>query len=995
MIFQKFLQNSKWQHKDPSVRLEAIAELSLGTEPSAEDALAAAKILIELARTDSDTAVRVASIAHLTAPDVLQQLSADANEEVQNAAKVQYCRVVSGAARSALSTAECIALMLEMTEVQTLLAVLHDCGCDETGLATLNRLTEEHAVEEETLLNIAAHSNNHTVRNAAALSVTTPELLEKLSTLVRHKDKTVYKYCKETLQQLQDAQARQAAEQNLANEICATLETLAEKVIGGLTQAQFDYRVSQWQEVSEIVDEAQQQRFAAACNNLRAKIAEHQAEQQQQALQQQSFESLAAACSSASACLAALQAPLTEEQIIVVQQQAHALAALYAQRSNAEPAELLSEARELLAMGEKCITVFHSLEAKAGDLITLKGELTALTAKNTTGIAKAGQRLHKLFAKDAWPESLPHSALFESCVEMTQQAQRLSEKNRAYQEKLHKDSLANIAALEQHVEQGQVNDAQRLWDKVQGAIKNADDDLKKELQDRVSPYKARIKELTDWKNFAATEKKKELIVAMQALIDGQLHAADKAKRIKTLQDEWKKLGHSLHNDALWNEFNDLAHKAFEPCKDYFKERKTKLHSNLEERNNICAQLEELLPTLTAENINIANLNKIESKALEDWKLFAPVEQAKIKKLQKRFNTVLTALRLFKRKSLQSNATRKLELIAQAEQLDTIENVQEAMAEAKKLQALWKGIGPSPYKDDRTHWNSFRAACDKIFSKRSTEPAADRPSSRPARSGAPGAPANSASANAGSAAGRARPPLNPAVAAARDQLKKISDLVGQSSEELAQSRRLFTELKDAFFNMLTPDMKHEKKTLLEQFEKLSNTYDAKLRAAPDKKSLQLIGQVRTKAEFCEKLEAEVLAGKNVADDADALEEQWRTLGRLADIMQEQTLEQRFHSIAHGGADARLLKKQSKDNEDKARELCIAAEIHASIDSPDTDKPLRLQVQLKQLKSSFGKGGNKSGAQLVSDLEMQLLCIGPMDSATRKNCEKRIAKAKEKL
>lgn len=994
MIFQKFLQNNKWQHKDPAVRLEAIAELSHGTEPSDEDALAAAKILIELARTDSDIAVRVASIGHLNAPEVLQELSADANEEVQHAARVQYCRVVSGAAHSALSAAERIALMLEITEVQSLLAVLHDCGCDETGLATLNRLTEEHAIDEETLLNIAAHSNNHIVRNAAALGVTTPELLEKLSALVRHKDKTVYKYCKETLQQLHEAEARKAADQNLANEICSTLETLAEKIIGGLTQAQFDYRVSQWQEVSEIADEAQQQRFAAACANLQAKIAEHQTEQQQLALQQQSFESLAAACASATACLTALQAPLTEEQITAVQLQVHALAALYAQRSNAEPTELLTQTRELLTLGEKCITAFHSLEAKASDLVTLKGELTALTAKNTTGIAKAVQRLDKLFARDAWPESLPHSALYESCVEMTQQAQRLSEKNRAYQEKLHKDSLANIAALEQHVEQGQVNDAQRLWDKVQGAIKNADDNLKKELQDRVSPFKARIKELTDWKNFAATEKKKELIVAMQALIDGQLHAADKAKRIKTLQDEWKKLGHSLHNDALWNEFNDLAHKAFEPCKEYFKERKTKLHSNLEERNKICAQLEELLPTLTAENINIANLNKIETKALEDWKLFAPVEQAKIKKLQKRFNNVLTALRQFKRKSLQSNATRKLELIAQAEQLDTVENVQEAMAEAKKLQALWKGIGPSPYKDDRNHWNAFRAACDKIFNKRSAEPAADRPS-RPARSGAAGTSASGTPASAGSAAGRARPPLNPAVAAARDHLKKISDLVGQSSEELAQSRRLFTELKDAFHNMLSPDMKHEKKALLEQFDKLSKTYDAKLRAAPDKKSLQLIGQVRTKAEFCEKLESDVLAGKSVADDADAIEEQWRALGRLADLMQEQTLEQRFYSITHGGADARLLKKQSRDNEDKARELCIAAEIHAGIDSPDADKPLRMQVQLKQLKSSFGRGGSKSGAQLVSELEMQLLCIGPMDSATRKNCEKRIAKAKEKL
>ena len=995
MIFQKFLQNKKWQHKDPAVRLEAIVELSHGTEPSEEEALVAARILIDLARTDSDTPVRLASITHLRSPEVLQELIADANEEVQQAARVQYCRVVSGAAPSGLSPAERIALMLEISDVQSLLAVLHDCGCDETGLATLNRVNEEHAIDEQTLLNIAAHSNNHTVRNAAALGVTEPALLEKLSTLVRHKDKTVYKYCKETLQELHDAQSQQVAGQNLANEICATLETLAGKVIVGLSQAQFDYRLSQWQEVSEVVDAALQQRFEAACANLSAKIAEHQAEQQQLALQQQTFESLAAACSSAGDCIAALQAPLTEEQIAALQQQIHALAGLYAQRSNEEPAELLNQARTLLSKGEKSLTAFHTLEAKAADLVTLKGELTALTPKNTAGIGKTMQRVEKLFAKDAWPEGLPHSALYESCAEMLQQAQRLTEKNRSYQEKLHKDSLANITALEQHVEQGQVSDAQRLWDKVQGAIKNADDDLKKELQDRVSPYKARIKELTDWKNFAATEKKKELIVAMQALIDGQLHAADKAKRIKTLQDEWKKLGHSLHNDALWNDFNDLSHKAFEPCKEYFKERKTKLHSNLEERNNICAQLEELLPTLTPENLNIANLNKIETKALEDWKLFAPVEQIKIKKLQKRFNTVLTALRLFKRKSLQSNAVRKLELIAQAEQLDTIESVKEAMAEAKKLQALWKGIGPSPYKDDRTHWNAFRAACDKIFSKRSAEPAADKSSSRPPRSAAPAGSGGASAGSNNSSAGRAKPPMNPAVAAARDQLKKISDLVGQSSQELAQSRRLFTELKDAFFNTLTPDLKHEKKILLEQFEKLSNTFDTKLRSAPDKKSLQLIGQVRGKAEFCEKLESDVVAGKSVAADLDTLTEQWLTLGRLSDLMQEQALEQRFHSIVHGGADARLLKKQSKDNEDKARELCIAAEIHAGIDSPDADKPLRMQVQLKQLKSSFGSRAAKSGAQLVNDLEMQLLCIGPIDSAARKSCENRIGKAKEKL
>ncbi|MDP1930717.1 MAG: DUF349 domain-containing protein [Gammaproteobacteria bacterium] len=972
MIFQKFLQNNKWQHKDPAVRLEAIGELSQSTDPADPDAGAVAQIIIDIARTDSDQSVRLAAIALLHAAEVLQELSGDANIDIQHAARVQYCRVVAGAAASDLSPTQRLALMQAMTDVADLLAVLHDCGCDETGLATLDRLRNEHMVDESGLVNIAAHSSNHTVRNAAALAISDTLLLEKLATLVRQKDKNVYKYCKEILQQRLDIAAKLEADVALAVEICTALESLAGKVIGGLSQAQFEYKLSQWQDVSSVADDALQQRFQTACDALSARIAEHHSEQQQAALQQQNFESLAAACNSATETLTTLQEPLSSEQITTLEQQIHALKGLFTQRSNQEPEELLTQCKTLIQSGDAAINAFHALEAKAPDLDALRTEIGALTAKNTIGINNAAKRLQKLFNKDGWPAHVPHSTLFLASVEIAQQMQRLQDKNKAYLEKLHKDSLANIAALEQHVEQGQVNEAQRLWDKVQGAIKNADDALKKELQEKVAPFKARINELMDWKNFAATEKKKELIGHMQALIDGKMHAADKAKRIKTLQEEWKKLGHSLHNDSLWTQFNELSHTAFEPCKEYFKERKAKLHTNLEERMKICAQLEELLATLTPETLNIANLNKIENKALEDWKIYAPVEQSKIKKLQKRFNTVLTAVRQFKRKTLQANATQKLELIAQAEQLDTLENVKEAMVEAKRLQALWKTIGPSPYKDDRNHWNSFRAACDKIFTKRQTEPAPRKTDS---------------------SARPSRPVANPAVAAARDALRRISDLLTLSSEELAQSKKQFAELREAFMNTLTPDLKLEKKALLEQFEKLSKNFDAKLRAAPDKKSLQLIGQVKTKAEFCEKLEAEVLSGKSMTDDIDTLTEQWQALGKLADMMQEQTLEQRFHNLSQG-ADARLLKKQSKDNEEKAREVCIAAEIHAGIESPDADKPLRMQVQLKQLKNSFGKT-SKSGAQLVSELEMQLMCLGPIEGKARKGFEARITKAKEKL
>src|SRR5690606_38448297 len=162
--------------------------------------------------------------------------------------------------------------------------------------------------------------------------------------------------------------------------------------------------------------------------------------------------------------------------------------------------------------------------------------------------------------------------------------------------------------------------------------------------------------------------------------------------------------------------------------------------------------------------------------------------------------------------------------------------------------------------------------------------------------------------------------------------------------------------------------------------------------PDKKTLQLVDHVRSKAEFCANLEQDALAGKRV-EDTDALAEQWQALGRLSDLMQEQALEQRFHALNHG-VEARQLKKQAKDNEEKAREICIAAEINAGLDSPAEDKGLRMTVQLKQLKSSFGKA-SKSGAQLLNELELQLLCLGPLDAASRASFEQRLGTAKGKV
>lgn len=972
MIFQTFLQSNKWQHKDPNVRLEAIAELHHGFDPSDTGADDAGKILADMATGDKEMAVRLAAIAHVRDVAVLQTLQADSDADIANAALMQYCRVVSGAVPSHLNASERSALMQQMADKPALLAVLHECGCDETGLATLARLQSEFALDEQGLLDIAAHSNNHTVRHAAALQIETPALLEQLEAAVRHKDKAVTKLCKDRLHLLREAEAKIAANAALALQLCESIESLASKVIGALSQAQYEYKLSQWQDVSGEADAALTARFSQACAALETKLQEHVQQQQQSALQQQQFVDLAAACAASEAALLALQAPLNDAQIDHLEQQHHALEALRrdSQADSGDDQSVLTTAATLLAQLSATIRVHHALETKRADLDALQEQLSRLTAKNTVGVANAARQLHKLFQKQAWPEGLPVSELYTQCLALEASLERLQKRNQAYLEKLHADSLSNIAALEKHIEEGQVNEAQRMWDKVLGAIKNADEDLQKTLHELLAPYKPRMSELIDWKNFATATKKKELIEHMQALVDSSMHAADRSKKIKALQEEWKNLGHSVQNDALWAQFNKAAQKAFEPCKEYFKERKTKLHSNLEERIKICVQLEELAASLTQDSLNIASLNKIESKAIEDWKLYAPVEQAKIKKLQKRFNDALGLLRQFKRKELQDNAAQKLTLIAEAEKLDALESVQDAMSEAKKLQAQWKTIGPSSFKEDRNHWNAFRAACDKVFNKRKSE-AESRPR------GAKTATAES-----------------PAVLAAKETLRGLRDLVNRSSEELVSSRRDFQELEARFEQQLKEDIKHERRALQEQFDKLSQQYQSKLKAAPDKKSLQLIGQAKSKAEFLEVLELAVLAGKAGDADMDALHEQWQALGRVSDLKQEQALEQRFQSL-YQHIDKAALKRQAKDNDEKARELCIAAEILAGIDTPEADKALRMQVQLKQLKQSFGSRESKSAAQQLSDLEVQLLCLGPLEAAARKSCVQRLDQARAKL
>ncbi|TFH73376.1 DUF349 domain-containing protein [Gammaproteobacteria bacterium LSUCC0112] len=544
--------------------------------------------------------------------------------------------------------------------------------------------------------------------------------------------------------------------------------------------------------------------------------------------------------------------------------------------------------------------------------------------------------------------------------------ERLSEYNN-WQKKLVQEIEQHIAQVTARIAGGKVTEAQSQLDRSHSQLKRINPDDQARLSALIAPLREELARLLDWKKFASSEKKKELIDKMQALTDNSTQPAQKAKLIRALQDEWKTLGHSDDNDGLWNQFSELARVAFEPCKLYFKERKDQQAGNLIARNNICEQLEAYAVTIKDAGVNLNELTRLENQAREDWKKYAPVAQNKINALQERFNAVLTELRQHRRVAMQSHNAAKTALIEQAKALAVSDDLGSAIQQAKVLQQQWKDLGPGSFKDDRKLWTDFRAACDALFARRDDISKEKRQQVR-----------NNSSP-------------------AKDILKTISALLALDDEAFSESRSKFVALSDSFKEALTPDLKHERKALQEQFSKLSKQFDARLRATPDRKTLQLLQQIQTLAGFCDELESALLAGAELPASIETLEQQWNEFDKVPDETLDQLLKKRFQQVAKLQSDSEawtaLLEKQSL----RARELCVEAEIMMGADTPAADKAIRMQQQLNQLQRGLGRAplSQKEKVQRLQSIELQLLAMGPLNKMNRSSLEQRLQQLKQKL
>ena len=635
----------------------------------------------------------------------------------------------------------------------------------------------------------------------------------------------------------------------------------------------------------------------------------------------------------------------------------------------------------------------------------LKKEFPHLNFKNTQRI----ENFHKeLLALASVGEKIEET-LKQEFEELSKAISEKISKNDTYQKELLLKTEEIIKNLEQALDSGKSEDAISLWDKVQGNISNTSGKIKKDLQSKIGAHKAKLDEFKDWKTFAATEKKKELTAQMKLLIESKMHASDRSKQINKMHLEWKNLGHSNLNESMWKEFKKLSDLAYEPCKEFFKNRKELMASNLKKRREICESLESAIENATGgtashettetagseansetkdaadkeaentaktpakEKLNTSQLGKLLSTYEADWKKYAPVEQSKIKTIQKRFYSGINKIRKLRKKAHQTNAKLKKQCVADAQALTELEDIKNAMTEAKKLQEQWKGIGSTSYREDEKYWKEFRAACDQIFSK------------RPQHS-----QANNKEDNV------QEKEFNGVIAA-------LEALFSKSESEFRDSRNEFQELSQKFSNSFDHQFKKRRKRLVDHYNSLKRKIEIRYASLPDKKQQELKAALMERSLYLNPLEESLLSCKDekcfkdaVAAIAATEQSKWNELATPSQEKYLTSLDARFKSLSSTDSQKKYL-TLALENEAEQRNNCIMTELQAEIDSPASDQALRMQIQLQLLQKGFGQAklASKDDRKQLFETEMSAICVGPLTEVARKELEERMVLAINKL
>jgi hypothetical protein len=455
----------------------------------------------------------------------------------------------------------------------------------------------------------------------------------------------------------------------------------------------------------------------------------------------------------------------------------------------------------------------------------------------------------------------------------------------------------------------------------------------------------RLEELKDWKTFRVEPKRAQLIERMQSLVGADLSPEELARQIRRLRDEWRTLhrGAGEAPAAEWQQFDATAERAYAPCREHFARQAEQRRENQARREALLERLAAFVARQSAEPADATAIREVLAEARQEWQQHAPVDPAVVKTLQTRFHALLEELQSRLEAEYATHVQARREIIARAAALATVEDTREAIAEAKRLQRTWTGVGPVPRHQDRALWEEFRRHCDAVFERSAQQWAAH---------------------DAALEAGEAR------AGAICAELERIATLAG---EPLMTAAKSLDGLRAEFDALELP--RASARDLRQRARRANERCTAALSRERDAAGRRAWTDLYAAAAAVRAWGLAAATGVPAAD-REALEATARAAVAALTGTPKGTrapLERQLEQIAAG--------TQSTDlpaNEAALRMLCIRAELATDVETPPEDAPLRREYQMQRLVASLGRGERETPADLDT-LALAWLAVGPVEPA----------------
>ena len=650
---------------------------------------------------------------------------------------------------------------------------------------------------------------------------------------------------------------------------------------------------------------------------------------------------------------------MTAFQIIVSRDLAGSIEALSETRSRQQKlssdwqalAEIVPPDSALLNRYDKMLSALNSfirLMTKAADLNRYAAEDSSQVG-DSSSLSRKSRQIRAALKSLEWPADL---AELQVATELRQQladcvkAQKASAA--AHEQKLdgiHK----KISSILRFSRSRNLARAKQVAEKVEKALDQFDGKDLSNLQERFEKARKTLGDMDDWKNFATEPKYIELCEAMELLVTSKHHPDKRFGEMKALQRQWKALDHSDISHEYWPRFQLAADKVYQPCAEFFEQRRETRLANLEQRQQYVEQMRELLEATDWDNSPDYKKAQSSVRSISDG--FAGIKdvehkagQKQWKQLSKFKDAVMVKLDV----AYEANIALKQELVRQAEALAEASAKVENLATLKTLQTRWKQIGVTRRKQDQKAWAAFKKETDIVY-KKVQELRQEQ-----------------------------RDEIDQQLNAYRKIIEDIQELA-KSASDLAESDRQFSRLQ-ANYTALPELPRHLPEKLVQgiqrDYRNACDQYDNSHSRIVKNRHNQQIDALRMKADICTQLEALGLSPpeqqlQELSKQWDSIELQNAELLRRIEARRNQALSAIDRAAI--GAERRI--------------LCIRLEIMMDVDSPAEDKALRRQYQLEQMnKSGLGQQPvNKK--ELLETMELDWLCLPGAEAEQQKVLDER--------